>query len=353
MRMADRISIMTASSNWQPPQDWHRITTVEAHACGEPLRVVTGGLPPIPGGTILEKRRFAREHFDELRRALMWEPRGHADMYGAILTEPETDDGDVGVLFLHNEGFSTMCGHGVIALATVLLETGVHPWVGDEAVITMDTPAGRVTTRANRLEGRTASVTFRNVPSFVLARDRTVDVPGIGSLRCDVAFGGAFYAIVDAEDAGVGLEASDFGRLIDAGMRVKHAVMNAMEIVHPLQEDLGFLYGTIFVGPAGDPSLHSRNVCVFAEGELDRSPTGTGVSARAALHHARGEIGLDEAFVVESILGTCMTGRAVEETSAGACSAVVPEVTGTASLTGRCEWWIDPDDPLRYGFILR
>jgi trans-L-3-hydroxyproline dehydratase len=338
---------------WRPPAGWTRIETVEAHACGEPLRVVAGGLPPIPGATILDKRRHARENLDDLRRALMWEPRGHADMYGAILTEPETGDGDVGVLFLHNEGFSTMCGHGVIALTTVLLETGVHPWEGNEAVIRMDTPAGRVTARARREKGRVRDVTFRNVPSFVLVRDRTADVPGIGTVRYDVAFGGAFYAVVDAQDAGVGLESGNFGRIIDAGMRIKHAVMDSLEIVHPLQEDLGFLYGTILVGPAHDPALHSRNVCVFAEGEVDRSPTGTGVSARAALLFSRGAIGLGDPFVVESILGTRMTGRAVEETTAGAYQAIVPEVTGTASLTGRCEWWIDPGDPLRHGFILR
>jgi trans-L-3-hydroxyproline dehydratase len=344
---------MMMNKNWQPPPEWRRISTVEAHTCGEPLRVVVDGLPPIPGATILEKRRFAQEHLDDLRRALMWEPRGHADMYGAILTEPTTPDGDVGVLFLHNDGFSTMCGHGVIALATVLLETGAHPWDGDEAAIAMDTPAGRVTARAERSGERTAAVTFRNVPSFVLAGDEAVEVPGMGAIHCDVAFGGAFYAIVEAADAGVGLESGDHDLLIDVGMRIKRAVMESLVIAHPSQEDLGFLYGTILVGPPHDPGRHSRNVCIFAEGEVDRSPTGTGVSARAALLHARGEIALDEPFVVESLIGTCMTGRAVEETRAGAHRAVVPEVTASASLTGRCEWWIDPQDPLRRGFILR
>ena len=344
---------MEAVRNWRPPSDWPRILTVDAHACGEPLRVVVDGLPPVPGDTISAKRRFARKNLDLIRRALMWEPRGHADMYGAILTEPVTEDGDLGVLFLHNEGFSTMCGHGVIALATVLLETGAHPWNGDEAEIAMDTPAGRVTARARRDQGRVREVTFRNVPSFVLARDRTADVPGIGLVRFHVAFGGAFYAIVRAEDAGVGLDAGDFRDLIDVGMRIKEAVGKCLEIRHPLQDDLGFLYGTIFTGPPLEPGRHSRNVCVFAEGEVDRSPTGTGVSARAALLFTRGEIGLGDPFTVESILGTCMTGRAAAETQVGAHRAIFPEVTGTARLTGRCEWWLDPDDPLRHGFILR
>lgn len=307
----------------------------------------------MPGATILAKRRAAREQFDHLRRALMWEPRGHADMYGALLTEPVTPDGDLGVLFLHNEGFSTMCGHGVIALAKVLLDTGLLDKPGDTPQIRMDTPAGRVTATAHRTDGVVSSVSFRNVPSFVYALDQSVNVPGIGRVRYDVAFGGAFYAFVDAGDLGIGLGAANFRSLIDVGMRIKRAVIAALPIEHPTEPDLGFLYGVIFVGPPENPAHHSRNVCMFADGEIDRSPTGTGVSARAALHFARGEIGLNEPFVVESILGTCFTGQVVETTTFGPYAAVIPQVTGTAHICGINELLIDPADDLRHGFMLR
>jgi trans-L-3-hydroxyproline dehydratase len=187
----------------------------------------------------------------------------------------------------------------------------------------------------------------------VLAADRTVEVPGIGPLKFDVAFGGAFYAYCQAADAGVGLTAEDYRQLIQVGMDIKHAVMEAMPIPHPFEKDLSFLYGTIFIGPPHDEKNHSRNVCIFAEGEVDRCPTGTGVSGRAAIHYQRGEIGVDERFTVESIIGSTFTGRVLRTTTFGEYEAVVPEVEGTAHITGRNEWLIDPDDALRDGFILR
>ena len=340
-------------SNWNPPDDWLKITAIDAHTAGEPLRVITSGLPPVHGTTILEKRRYAREHLDHLRMALMWEPRGHADMYGCIVTEPVTPDGTLGVLFLHNEGFSTMCGHGVIALTKVALDTGMIQTDADHPVIRMDTPAGRVTAFARRENGRVVEVSFHNVPSFVYALDKTVHIPGIGWLRYDIAFGGAFYAFCRAEEIGVDLTAKNFRQLIDIGMRIKLAVMTSLPIQHPFEKDLGFLYGTIIIGAAHDSSHHSRNVCIFADGEVDRSPTGTGVSARVALHHARGEIKTNEPIVIESILGTCFTGEVIETTKFGPYDAVIPKVTGTAHITGRNELLIDPVDPLRHGFILR
>jgi trans-L-3-hydroxyproline dehydratase len=345
--------------NWDPPSDWIRITAIDAHTAGEPLRVITGGLPDLPGDTILEKRRYAREHLDHLRTALMWEPRGHADMYGCIVTEPVTPDGTLGVLFLHNEGYSTMCGHGIIGLAKVGLDTGMISRdacdrdADNNVIVRMDTPAGRVTAYAHQENGIVTQVSFHNVPSFVYKLDHVVDVPGIGAVHTDVAFGGAFYAFCRAEELGVGLTAQDFRQLIDVGMRVKHAVMDSLPIQHPFEDDLGFLYGTIIVGAPEDPAHHSRNVCIFADGEVDRSPTGTGVSARAALHYAKGEIGVGEPFVVESILGTCFTGQVVEVTEFGPYQAVVPQVTGTAHICGRNELLVDPTDSLRYGFILR
>lgn len=335
---------------WTPPSDWTRITTIDAHAAGEPLRVITGGLPPIPGDTILEKRRYARENLDHLRRALMFEPRGHADMYGCILTEAVTAEGDLGVLFMHNEGYSTMCGHGVIALVTVLLETGM---IEPREAIRLDTPAGRVTAKAQFDGKRVQSVRFENVPSFAYKLAHTVNVPGIGDVCYDVAFGGAFYAYCKAESLGVRIVSDEFRRLIEIGMAVKRAVMQSLEIKHPFEEDLSFLYGTIIDGPPHDSGADSRNVCIFAEGEVDRSPTGTGVSGRIALEHARGSLAVNEPFVIESLIGTRFTGRVVRETLFGGNVAVVPEVEGSAYVTGRHEFLISPDDPLKEGFVLR
>jgi len=340
-------------AEWARPEHWAAVTTIEAHAGGEPLRVITGGLPKIPGDTILAKRRWAMKNLDYLRTALMWEPRGHADMYGAILTEPTTPDGDLGVLFLHNEGFSTMCGHGVIALAKVVLDTGIIEMAGDDPVIRMDTPAGRITATAHRSDGFVESVSFLNVPSFVYLAEQCIDVPGLGNVHYDLAFGGAFYAFCSAEELGVELQGKNHGRLVDLGRRIKQAVAENTEIKHPFEADLGFLYGTILVGPADDPAHHSRNVCIFAEGEVDRSPTGTGVSARAAIHHFRGELPVGKGITIESILGTCMDVEVAQRVAFGGYDAVIPRVAGKAWIVGRCEFFIDPSDPLRDGFIFR
>ena len=336
--------------NWTPPADWRKITTIDSHAEGEPFRIITSGIDPLPGATILEKRRFAREHLDSLRRALMFEPRGHADMYGAIVTEPVRPDSDLGVLFMHNEGWSTMCGHGIIALVTVALETGM---LRPRPVVKIDAPAGQIIARGVMRDSRVTRVAFENVPSYAVALDQHVDVPGLGRIRYDVAFGGAFYAYVEARDLGVEMTARDFRLLIERGMAVKRAVMQSLEIRHPFEPDLSFLYGTIICGPALSADAHSRNVCIFAEGEVDRSPTGTGVSGRLALEFARGRLKVGEQFIVESILGTRFTGRILRTTTFGGHEAIVPEVEGRAWITGQSEFLIAPDDPLKEGFILR
>ena len=339
--------------DWTPPSNWQKITTLDAHTAGEPFRIVTGGLPKLAGDTILARRRDMRENHDALRTALMWEPRGHADMYGCIVTPPVSPEADFGVLFLHNEGYSSMCGHGIIAMTTVAVETGMVPVVEPVTTVRIDAPAGLITAHARVEAGRVRSVAFHNVPSFVLVLDQAVEVPGIGKVRYDVAYGGAFYAFVRAEDLGVTTTPDDFGRLIEKGMAVKRAVMAAGPITHPFEEDLSFLYGTIIIGPPHEPDAHSSNVCIFAEGEVDRSPTGTGVSARLALHHARGEIGIKQPIVIESILGTRFIGQVVETNTFGPHSAIIPEVEGQAWITGRSEFLIDPDDPLKAGFVFR
>lgn len=330
------------------------IKTIDAHAAGEPLRIVTGGLPELHGSTMLERRRYMHQHFDHIRRALMWEPRGHRDMYGCVLTQPVTPGADLGVLFMHNEGYSTMCGHGVIALVTALLEMGALPAQGQHTPVNLDTPAGLVQATAHLdSRGHVENVSFLNVPSFVYARDVELDVPEYGRLIVDIAFGGAFYAYLSAEQVKLRVVPQLVAQLVAAGEAIKKAVNLAFTIKHPVEADLGFLYGTIFTDQPEDPAHHSRNVCIFANGEVDRSPTGTGVSGRLALHHAKGEIHDGQYIIIESILGAAstFTGRVVNRTQVGPYEAVVPEVRGRAFITGRHEFVFDPRDELGRGFI--
>jgi len=329
-----------------------RLTTLDYHTAGEPLRIVTGGLPEIPGDSMLAKRRFMQEKLDHYRRFLMLEPRGHADMYGAVVTEPVTADGDVGVLFLHNEGYSTMCGHGIIALVTAGLEQGLFDCTDPQAV-QIDTPAGRITASANRnAAGKIESVSFLNVPSFVLWPDHQLEVEG-RSIDCTIAFGGAFYAYVEAELFGFDLVPEEAHRMIQLGQQIKNTINQQRIIRHPAgDEDLDFLYGTIFVRQQ-ERQNHSRNACVFAAGELDRSPTGTGVSGRAAIDYFRGELGLGEVLEIDSFIGTRFEVRCVEETRVGGVPAVIPEVTGSAHICGEHRFILDERDPLRDGFLVR
>jgi proline racemase len=344
--------------DWNPRlsgADTETITTLDMHAAGEPLRIVTGGLAELEGDTILERRRYMREHFDHVRRALMWEPRGHYDMYGAILTPPVSGGADLGVLFMHNEGYSTMCGHGVIALVTALIDTGALPARGRETPVTLDTPAGVVRATAHLgADGRVSYVSFLNVPSYLHARDVELCIPGVGEITADIVFGGAFYAVLPADRLGLELAASNRTALVQAAQRVKRAVSDTVPITHPLEPDLGFLYGVILTGPPESHAHHSRNLCVFANAEVDRSPTGTGVSGRVAQLHARGEIALGEEILVESILGarSVFGARAVESTRVGPHEAVTPEVRGTAYITGHSEFVVDPRDSLGGGFLL-
>ena len=344
--------------NWKqysPAKEATVITTIDAHAAGEPLRIITGGLPELPGATILERRRYMQRHYDHIRRALMWEPRGHRDMYGAVLTQKVKPEADLGVLFMHNEGYSTMCGHGVIALVTALLETGAMVPKGQQTPVNLDTPAGlvRATAHLNN-DGHVDHVSFLNVPSFLYARDIELDLPAFGRLTVDVAFGGAFYASLPAAKVGLGVAPEQANRLAEAGDTITRAVNAILPIKHPLEEDLGFLYGTIFTEQPKDPAHHSRNVCIFANGEVDRSPTGTGVSGRLALHYAKGEITDGQLIIVESILGPASTfgGRVVGHAQVGQYQAVIPEVSGKAFVTGRHEFYLDPTDELGRGFLL-
>ena len=330
-----------------------RIKTIDMHTGGEPVRIPVEGLPEIKGNSILEMRRYFRDHLDPIRTGLMWEPRGHADMYGAVITRPFTPGADFGAFFLHNEGYSTMCGHATIALTKFAVETGLVRREGPEIDLVIDAPPGRLRAKAFCREGKAVRTSFLNVPSFLYLANQETEVPGIGKIRFDVAYGGAFYAFVEAAPLGLKMDASDYHRLIDCGRKIKKTVMERFPIRHPFEEDLSFLYGTIFTGPPENPAHHSRNVCIFADGEVDRSATGSGVSARAALHYAKGELRKGETVTIESILGTTMTVEVAETTTFGPYPAVVPEVSGSAYFTGTSEFWFDPEDDLKGGFILR
>ena len=330
----------------------HPITTIDVHVAGEPLRVITDGFPEPEGKTILEKRAYCQIHLDHLRRVLMLEPRGHQDMYGCLLVTPSNDEADFGVLFMHNEGYSTMCGHGIIGLVTVMLEHGLFPISEPETAVTLETPSGLVTAKASVHKGRVQSVAFHNVPSFVVDLDQVVKVPGVGPVHYDLAFGGAFYGFCRADELGLELLPEHAQKITELGMRIKRAIMDNRKIEHPTDLDLGFLYGIIFVGSAVHAQSHCRQVCIFANGAMDRSPTGTGVSAHLAILASRKSITDQTPYVIESILGTTFTGKIIERQNYHGIPAMVPEVAGQAFLTGKHEFVIDPNDSLKEGFRL-
>lgn len=338
--------------NYNPPAHFKKISCIDMHTGGEPLRIPIHGLPEIPGNSVLEKRNYFKAHFDHLRTALMFEPKGHADMYGAILSKPSSPNADFDVFFIHNEGYSTMCGHAIIALTKFVFETRLfQPKVPGK--LTINVPAGTVESEAVFSEGLVSRSSFINVPSFLYLKDKAVAVEGIGNVNFDIAFGGAFYAFVDADSLGISMDATNHYQLIDWGKKIKKAVVNSYSISHPTEPDLSFLYGTIFTGKAHLYENHSRNVCIFADGELDRSATGSGVSARAGLHFAKGELKKNEVITIESILGSTMDVEVVETTSFHGFEAVIPKVSGVAYFSGKNEFWIDPLDPYKNGFIFR
>lgn len=330
----------------------HMITAIDAHTGGEPLRIITAGLPPIHGEGILDKRIYLKENLDYLRKMLMLEPRGHSGMYGCIVTPPTTPDGDFGVIFTHNEGYSSMCGHGIIAVTKVLIEVGQVPAKEGQNIVRIDAPAGRVTATAEVVDGRVKQVEFENVPSFVYALDVPVTLAGLGEIKVDIAYGGAFYAYVDADKLGLSVDPQYMDELVKRGMEIKYAVMKAHKVTHPLEQRISGIYGTIFTAPVVETEfgLHSKNVCIFADGQIDRSPTGTGTSARVALLHKKGLFKEGSTLQNDSIIDTPMTGRIKSFTRLADFDAVIPLVGGTAYICGFNQLVLDPEDPLPEGF---
>ncbi|WND01794.1 proline racemase family protein [Temperatibacter marinus] len=335
-------------------QSYRSIMTIDAHTEGEPLRIIKSGYPPILGKTILEKRRYLLSHLDEYRQILMFEPRGHADMYGAIITEPENHDSDFGILFMHNEGYSSMCGHGILATVTVLMECGdIKVGTQEKRSIKIDSPAGLITAYGEWINNK-PHVSFDCVPSFVDCVDQQIEVPDLGTVTYDILFGGAYYAYVDADALNIDCNSENSQTLILAGKAIKKAIAENYSIKHPEQEDLGFLYGVIFTSSKTTYSeSHSRHVCVFADGEVDRSPTGTGVSGRAAQLVVKQGLPLNQAVRIESIISSHMTVEAIKSIEYYGKHAVIPRVTGRAFITGIHTFLIDEEDPFKQGFFIR
>ena len=324
---------------------------VDSHTEGMPTRVITGGVGALPGATMLERKLHFEAELDDLRLLLMREPRGHGAMSGAILQPPLADGADWGVLFIEVSGCLPMCGHGTIGVATVLVETGMVQVTEPETVIRLDVPAGLVEARVRVEDGRARAATIKNVPSFLHARDRTLDVPGLGPITYDMAFGGNFYALTPAAGAGLVVEAARLRELIDAGLAVMEAINAADRPEHPADPRINGCRHVVFYEPGRD-GADAVAATAIHPGWLDRSPCGTGTSARMAQLHARGELALHTDFVNESVIGTRFTGRLVETTEVAGVPAVIPEITGRAWITGMGTYLLDPDDPFPAGFAL-
>ena len=327
------------------------IYTVESHAMGEPLRLIMGGLPDIKGANMPEKKMYFMEHFEHLRRALMLEPRGHRDMFGAVLTAPTIPEADIGVIFMHGKGYCNMCGHGTIATATILVETGMVAVTEPLTAIKMETPAGMINVKVEVVNGKAKQVSFENIPSFLQQEGAKIMVPGYGTITLDVAFGGNFFAILDGAQLGIDIAPENAARLIDAGMAVMRVANDQLEVTHPELPHINTIDLCEIYGPAKSPGAHMQNSTIF-DGQIDRSPCGTGTSAKLAALCAKGELKLNEEFVYESTIRTKFIGRALRETHVGHYRAIIPEITGSAYITGHSQMMIDPEDPVKYGFSL-
>jgi proline racemase len=328
-----------------------RLSYLDYHTCGEPVRIVTSGYPALTGATILEKRRDARDNHDHLRRAMMLEPRGHAGMYGVIPVAASHPEAAFGVLFMHNEGYSTMCGHATIALGRYAVEHGLVPAVEPVTRFAIEAPCGLVRLACAVDGGKVGEVTFESVPAFVHVRDLAVEVPGLGTVTTDIAYGGAFYCILPASAFGLDLFETPVVDIVAAAGALTDTVRAGMRISHPTEPDLGFLYGTIVTDEAG-PQETSFNLCVFAERQIDRSPTGSGVTARMALDHAKGLVATDQTRHFRSITGGSFSGRVIGPTLFPAEGAVTVAVGGTGYFAGEGTFTLESDDPLGLGFEL-
>jgi proline racemase len=330
----------------------HLITTFDAHTAGEPVRVVVAGLPYIRGDSMVEKKKYFIDNMDQTRRLLMLEPRGHSDMCGAVLTEPTMDDCDLGVIFLDSGGYLDMCVHGSIGVAKVAIETGLIKTTEPATLVNLDTPAGTVRAEAVVKGNHVGAITIRNVPSFLCRSDVNIESPEFGSVKVDIAFGGNFYAIVDAKELGTRVESKYADKLVSLGIAIRNTVNEKIKVEHPLEQHINRINLVEICDRPREPNSTYRNTVVFGAGQLDRSPCGTGTCAKMATLHAKGALRIGEQIVSESIIGTLFRGRIVGETRIGGFKAIIPEISGEAYLTGIHQFVMEPGDPLRDGFLV-
>jgi proline racemase len=330
------------------------ITCIDAHTAGEPVRIVTSGFPAIKGNTMLEKRRYVLDNLDDCRKLVMREPRGHDAMYGAIITPPVTEDGDIGVLFIENGGMGTMCGHGTIGVSKTVFETGMVPAKEGVNTLKIDAPAGRVTSFVEVRNGRVVKVSFHNVPVFLYKSGLKIPVEGIGEVSVDVCFGGAFYIFAEVSQVGLEIKPENASRLCAICMEIKETFGKLHKIAHPTEPGINWIYGTVLMTPpeARGDRLVTRNITVFGEAEIDRSPCGTGTSARMSQLYSKGLLKPGMVLENHSILDTVFEGAIVEETKVAEYPAIVPKISGMAYIMGLNQLVLEPDDPMPEGFRL-
>ncbi len=345
---------LLAHENGPDMSDFPRISVLDMHTGGEPVRIIRSGFPLPKGGSILDKRRQVQAEQDHLRRLLMFEPRGHYDMYGALLVEPSLPGADLAVLFLHNEGYSTMCGHAVIALGRYAVDYGLVPVTEPLTQVNIECPCGLVTAWVEVQNGQSGRVSFDSVPAFLFQSPLQVEVPGYGMIHCDVSYGGAFYALTEARQFGLNLQTARVRDIVDAATALSDRVKAICPPQHPEHPDLSFLYGSILTdSQAPAPERASRNVCVFADAEVDRSPTGSGVTARMAAWYQQGKVGLNQSARFQSITGACFDAEVRGETRCGDRTAVTVRVSGRAYYSGEATFWLEDGDDIGRGFLLR
>ena len=329
------------------------IQAIDSHTAGEATRIVVGGIPNIKGNTMPEKKQYLEDHLDHIRTAIMLEPRGHNDMFGSVMTQPCDPDADFGIIFMDGGGYLNMCGHGSIGAMTVAVETGVVPMEEPITKVVMEAPAGIIKGDVKVENGKVQSVSIFNVPAFLYKKDQEVELPGVGKVKFDISFGGSFFAIVNAGQLGLKIEPKNAAKLTDLAMELRDIINRDIEIQHPTLEHIKTVdLVEIWDEPTNEKATY-KNVVIFGQGQVDRSPCGTGTSAKLATLHARGELKEGEKFVYESILGTLFEGEIVGTTKVGEFDAVLPKITGSAYMTGFNNFLIDEDDPVKYGFILK
>lgn len=328
------------------------IHAVDSHTMGEPTRIVIGGINAIPGKTMPEKKAYLEKNLDHVRTGIMLEPRGHNDMFGSILTQPCSDEADLGIIFMDGGGYLNMCGHGTIGAMTVAVETGMIPKVEPITKVVLEAPAGLVYGDVRVENGKVKSVSFNNVPAYY-DRKETIDLPGYGKIEFDIAFGGSFFAILHAKQLNLKVEPKNAQKLCEVGMQIRDIINKEIKVQHPTLEHIKTVDLVEIYDEPTHPDATYKNVVVFGQGQVDRSPCGTGTSAKLATLHAKGELKEGEKFVYESIAGTLFEGEIVGKTKIGDQDAIIPRITGAAYITGFNHFVFDDEDPLVDGFILK